>query len=191
MNALCHAAALGFWAFLRLLITLGYVFGTHSQESILFRGKTNCTEGIAMKLKTCVAVLAGAICLPLLSSEGRAQTAPLAGTVVSSFSGVSGGSTTGIFFTTPAVSTGRRFILTQFCASGTNVVLVGGPPVGQIAVLPTTGCVSFTPGFAIPPNTPISCTLNSGTGLQCSISGVSESAIQAGGGGLGGLGSLR
>jgi hypothetical protein len=144
-----------------------------------------------MKLKVWLVILAVAFCLPLLSGTGRAQTAPLVGKVTSAFTSSSGARAT--LLTTPTTINGS-FILTQFCASPGGVALNTGAGAATVAVVPSNGspaCTSFTPGYAIPASTAITCVgPSSNTPFTCSISGVTESAIQAGGGGLG-LGLLR
>ncbi len=157
-------------------------------------GKNKQYGGIVVKLRVCVAVLAVAVCIPILSSEGRAQTAPLIGKVTSASTASSGARAT--VYTTPTTANGS-FILTQFCASPGGTVLNGGAGAFFIAIVPLSGspsCVSLTPGYAVPASTALTCLgPSSSTPFTCSISGVTESALQAGGGGLvsGALGLLK
>jgi len=127
------------------------------------------------------------VALSLLVYFATAAEAQLAGTITSAsvnLTEVSGELETQTVYTTP--KTGSTFVLTQACAGATpgnedlsTIMFFTGKTFGSIADLEPapfsgpSGCLSFTPGYAMPPGEQIQCSVEEGEGqFFCSISGV-------------------
>jgi len=137
-------------------------------------------------------VLAVVFLLLVMSTPAAAQVQlPTGNTVSASVNltvpSVSGTTTTETVYTTPRL--GSSFVLTQACAGATptgtdlaTIMYVSGKTFGSIADIEPapfsgpSGCISFAPGYTMPPGEQIQCTLpfeGDVTGQYfCSISGV-------------------
>jgi hypothetical protein len=136
-----------------------------------------------MRGRLYLGILAGVIGFGLLNTAARAQSFPMEGKIVSASANLS--LLVALPFSAPVYTTPNygNFILTQFCAFGLTTLSAGTSYIATTGnILPLVlqsadNCYSFKPGFALPRNQVLTCTLTplvAVLGSFCSISGILE-----------------